>query len=196
MHITLENIAEIGLGVATHGRSIAGKGDMKLPLLNVKDIRNGYIDLSDVQSVEVPDLHRVERYRIRNEDIIVTLRGSDFRAAVVKDLQQPVIISANLAAIRLKPNAPISAPALCAWLGSGFAKNTASLLQHKTGILSIAVKDLKNMLVVVPSQPVQKKLEELLESWLTYSRTTEQALEIRRRVFENTVAQEFNKEYA
>jgi type I restriction enzyme M protein len=191
MRLTLENIAEIGLGASTHGRSAVGQGDSRLPLVNIKDIRVGYVESREIEQVPVSDAEKVERYVIRKNDVLVTLRGSVFRAALVGSNDDGAIISSNLAYLRLKPDAPISPMVLCAWLNSPDGKAQAELLQHGSGILSIATRDLKNMPVSIPDQDTQKKLATLIESWLEFSRHASEAHARREKLIEQVISNGF-----
>lgn len=202
MYSTLENIAEIGLGASTHGRSVVGHGDSKLRLINIKDIRVGYVESREIEQIPVSDTEKVSRYMVREDDVLVTLRGSAFRAALVGPGEDGAIISSNLAYLRLKHGAPISSLVLCAWLNSPDGKAQAELLQHGSGILSITARDLRNMPVSVPSDETQRKLAALIESWLMFSRCATEAHNRREKLIEQVITNgfreqnELKKEYA
>lgn len=188
MNLTLENIAEIGLGASTHGRSVIGQGSMSVRIINIKDVRDGYLDFSGVDTVSAEDEQKISRYLLKKGDIVLTLRGSVFRAALVDDLSDKTIISSNLAYLRLKPNAPISPLALCGWLNTSRGKMQAELLMHGSGVLSISTKDLRNMPVYVPDRPTQDKLERLITVGTEYKRLSEQVLKKRELILEAAIA--------
>jgi len=193
MRLKMNDIAEIGLGASAHGRSVVGKGDTYMPFISIKDVRVGYVDFSGVEEIPVDDEEKAARYCVQEDDVVVTLRGSSFRAGLVKNLPENSLINSNLAYIRLKKGGPISPMVLCAWLNSPEGKTEAELLQHGSGILSISISDLKTMPVSVPSQDIQEKLEDLIRSWTIYTQSATEAYAMRERIFEATIARSFKE---
>lgn len=51
----LDDIADIGLGASTHGRSVVGQGESFMPIINIRDVRDGYIDYAGVEEIAVVD---------------------------------------------------------------------------------------------------------------------------------------------
>lgn len=193
MRLKLQNIAEIGLGASAHGRSVVGKGSAFMPFISIKDVRVGHVDFNGVEEVPIEDEEKAARYCVQENDVLVTLRGSSFRAGLVKNLPKNSLINANLAYIRLKSGAPISPMVLCAWLNSPEGKAEAELLQHGSGILSISISDLKTMPISVPSKEVQEKLEDLVTSWTIYNQSATEAHALREKIFETTIARSFKE---
>ncbi len=187
MLLPLSDIAEIGLGAATHGRSAVGIGDKTVPMASIRHIRAGYIDVSDLDHTAVDHLSKIERYQVRKNDIVVTIRGSLFRAAIVEAEQSGLLISGNVAYIRLKPGAPISSLLVMAWLNSpsGVAKATA--LQTGAAILTISTRDLKGLSVPIPPQSVQAQLEETIKAHQEWLRASERAQALRDQIFNQTI---------
>lgn len=188
MQQTLESIADIGLGASTHGRSVVGRGDSYVPFINIRDIRTGYVDFSGVEDIAVEDQEKASRYMLAPHDVVVTLRGSSFRAAMVNELQKETLISSNLAYLRVKRESEISPAVLCAWLNSDEGRAQAELLQHGSGVLSISVKDLKRMPITIPDQKTQKILEELVQVNNEFKRLSDEITNKRQAVYESVIA--------
>lgn len=69
----LVNVAEV-IGGVTKGRKLKGKKTITLPYLRVANVQDGYLDLSEVKTIEVlpGDL---EKYRLIRNDILFTEGG-------------------------------------------------------------------------------------------------------------------------
>lgn len=192
----LKDIADIGMGASTHGRSAVGSGDEFMPYINIKDIRDGYIAWNELSDVPILGKRQVERYTTKGNDIIVTIRGTQFRSALCANDNKPAIIASNLAYIRLKQDAPISAEALSAWLGSKEGQHEVSLLQRGTGLLSISIKDLGNLKIIIPEEDTQEKLIELVNIRSALKRLDEQIMTKRELILEATVKNLFSGKIA
>jgi type I restriction enzyme S subunit len=73
--VRLHEVGSINGGV-TLGRKISGPGTVELPYLRVANVKDGYIDTSDVKSVRVLE-SEIDRYDLRPGDVLMT-EGGDF----------------------------------------------------------------------------------------------------------------------
>ncbi len=69
----LLNIAEVVSGV-TKGRKLGNKQTIELPYLRVANVQDGYLNLKDVKTIEVPPSD-LEKYRLIKGDILFTEGG-------------------------------------------------------------------------------------------------------------------------
>lgn len=103
--VKLVNIAHVSRGVQI------SKADIdilsKEPvyyLLNLKDIENGKINYDDAVKIINKKDDWFGRFDIREDDIIITSKGSSIKIAIVNDDLKPSFISGNLARIRVDKN--------------------------------------------------------------------------------------------
>lgn len=103
--VKLVDIAHVSRGVQI------SKSDMeklsKEPaycLLNIKDIENGKVNYDDSVKIINKKDDWFGRFDIREDDIIITLKGSSIKMAIVNDDFKSSFISANLARIRVDKN--------------------------------------------------------------------------------------------
>jgi type I restriction enzyme S subunit len=71
----LKFIAEIQTGIAK-GKDNAGQQTIEVPYLRVANVQDGYLDLEDIATIEVPH-DDLERYRLRPGDVLMN-EGGDF----------------------------------------------------------------------------------------------------------------------
>jgi type I restriction enzyme S subunit len=71
----LKFVATVQTGVAK-GKDNTGKATMLVPYLRVANVQDGYLDLEDVTTIEIP-LENLERYRLQAGDVLMN-EGGDF----------------------------------------------------------------------------------------------------------------------
>jgi len=82
--------------------SYSNKGsDLSVNLVNVRDIQHGQIITNTVERVSIKSTAAVEKSRLEPGDLVITVKGINFRAAVAGESQKGFVISANLIALTL-----------------------------------------------------------------------------------------------
>lgn len=191
MQAPLQDIASIITGLSISGRSPTGKGDQIVRFINVSDLMNGAIISNSLKEETVEDLAKVKRYQVKAGDILVTVRGAGFKTAIVPACLEGCVISANLVAIRLKANAPISPDVLRIYLESKVG--WAEIDQRRQGsvITHLSTKDLVGLPVPIPELSVQAKLVNLSQVSAKYFEATQSLIETQHRLVEEAIAQAF-----
>jgi type I restriction enzyme, S subunit len=70
----LQDVATIQTGAAKNSKAV---GDfVEMPYLRVANVQDGYLDLSEIKNINI-EKHRVERFLLRNNDVLVN-EGGDF----------------------------------------------------------------------------------------------------------------------
>ncbi len=70
---SLDSIAQVRTGVAK-GRKLDGQNVISLPYLRVANVQDGYLDLSEIKTIEIP-VNEIERYRLKPNDILFNEGG-------------------------------------------------------------------------------------------------------------------------
>lgn len=161
----LADVAEVFLGLSS-ARHVTGDetSAQNLPLLNVRDLDDGRVaplDRLEVRPVS-RDL-RVDRYRVRADDILVTCRGTQLKVAQVAGTSDGAIISSNLLALRAGPE--LLAPVLFAFLQS--AQGQAAVLgrnRSSTLTLALSPKSVGRIVVPIPPLDVQRRIADLVRA--------------------------------
>ena len=71
--VSLDAIADITSGI-TKGRKLDGQDTLRLPYLRVANVQNGYLDLSEMKSIELKPSER-EKYLLKYGDVLYTEGG-------------------------------------------------------------------------------------------------------------------------
>jgi len=73
--VRLKFVAHVQTGVAK-GKDNTGKNSVEVPYLRVANVQDGYLDLDDVATIEIPQ-DDLERYRLQAGDVLMN-EGGDF----------------------------------------------------------------------------------------------------------------------
>lgn len=123
-------------------------------IINIKDLVDGAIDLSSLEEREVVLTQRKEENKVREGDVVVTIRGTQFRAAVVGSKAEGPFASANLAILRVDES-KMRPEILVAYLNSPSGQHQLTSKARGVTIPSIAMKDLLS--ITVPLLPLEKQ---------------------------------------
>lgn len=179
----LGHIADIFPGLSLHGRSPAGKGSHTFLYVNTGSFANGLIETSELEAIQVEAPEKVERYQLKPGDVILTIRGNNPKAAVCPPTLDGCVISANLCAIRLRPNAGIGPYLLQGYLESPEGQATLLGLSQGSATLSIRPKVLCEMAIPIPPSGKANQLEELRKTLIHMRQLTLSALQQQERIF-------------
>lgn len=154
----LKTIADVQTGVAL-GRTFEGVRTIVVPYIRVANVQDGYLDLSDVSDMEIPETE-LERHRLRRGDLLMN-EGGDYdklgRGAVWNAPVDPCIHQNHVFAVR--PHNPEDA----AWLEL-FNRSTVArhffILRSKqsTNLASVSSSNLKQLPVLWPPPEERRRL--------------------------------------
>ncbi len=154
----LKFLASIQGGV-TKGRDLEGKNIIELPYLRVANVQDGYIDLTDVASIQILATEE-ERYSLRAGDILMNEGGDNDKLGrgVVWEGQIPRCLHQNhVFAVRVTgDNNPywINLATRSKYLKSFFLTRA----KQSTNLASISSSNLKEAPIVVPPTNEQPAL--------------------------------------
>jgi type I restriction enzyme, S subunit len=164
--LELDEIAFVQTGIAINGEPDR-VNPIRLPYLRVANVQDGHIDLSEIRYITVSE-HQVARYALQAGDVLMT-EGGDFdklgRGAVWKGQITPCLHQNHVFAVR--PNqAQILSAFLAAYCESSAGKRYfLSCSKQTTNLASINSTQLKEMPIVVPPLPEQRRITTALEAW-------------------------------
>lgn len=72
-HVRLDEISEISSGI-TKGRDLSGVETIELPYLRVANVQNGYLDLSQIKTIQLRPYER-DQYLLKYGDVLYTEGG-------------------------------------------------------------------------------------------------------------------------
>lgn len=139
----LEEVVD-SLGHATHG------------LVQIRSIRDGGVDLGDIDFVHLTDTRRAARYEVRPGDLLMTCRGTALRLGIVPSSPKPLLISHNVLAIRTVPGYDVRL--LKIFLESLVGRRLLEARQRGTTLVVFSPADLATLPVPVPPPAEQRRL--------------------------------------
>jgi type I restriction enzyme S subunit len=156
--VKLKYVARVQGGV-TKGRNLDGE-TVELPYLRVANVQDGYIDTSDIATIEVKK-EEVNRYILKEGDVLLT-EGGDFdklgRGAVWNGEIELCLHQNHIFAVRPDENRIMPS-----WLG--FLTQSAYVRRYfilrsvqSTNLASISASNLKRLPVLVPPLSEQKEI--------------------------------------
>jgi type I restriction enzyme S subunit len=152
--------AEIVSGV-TLGSNTNHKGGVEVPYLRVANVQDGYLDLSEMKTVTVPQSY-VERLRLRNGDVLMN-EGGDFdklgRGCIWREELSPCIHQNHV--FRVRPQISVlRSEYLAYWCESEFGKRYFRLCsKQSTNLASINSSQLNRMPLALPTPEEQREME-------------------------------------
>lgn len=100
--IILGSVSEIKRGIAITRDDLKELSNCNgYCYLNLKDIQNGEVCYESAEKIELKSTQWLEKYAVRENDIIVNAKGSSIKYAIVKKEFERAIISSNLIIIRM-----------------------------------------------------------------------------------------------
>lgn len=146
-------------------------------LINIGNITEGKIVVNEEDKVKIEDRWK-DLYEVQPGDILLTSKGSLIKIAIVKEDLGKAIVSSNLFVIRVDRK-KYKPEALKYYFESELGQKMLKGIQQGSVIMSIAAKDLENLLVPNIDMDTQIKATELLDDALNeYKRQLEFAKNI------------------
>lgn len=180
----LEYCAFIQTGV-TKGRKLEGKHVITLPYLRVANVQDGYLDLSEIKSIELLE-SEAESYKLHPGDVVVT-EGGDFDKLGRGFLwhgQIPNCVHQNhIFAVRANRN--VLLPEYLAYLiQSNYGKAYFLSVAHKTtNLASINSTKLKAFPALIPPLDEQKDIASTLQACDSRIASLEKELSLHEELF-------------
>ncbi|MDE8674465.1 N-6 DNA methylase [Priestia aryabhattai] len=94
----LKNIAELSRGVNLPSKSVIKEGGRKVKVIQLKDVEDGNINLTKIDQIPIQN---IERYVVKQGDIIVASRGTVFKVAIVPEHEGTLVLSNMFIRIRI-----------------------------------------------------------------------------------------------
>lgn len=152
----LASFCDVRSGV-TKGRRLGEREMVELPYLRVANVQDGYLELGDVKTIELP-VDEVDRYLLKSGDLVLTEGGDPDklgRGAVWEGQIAPCIHQNHVFRVRLNTE-DLTPSYLSAQIGSRRGKlYFLRSAKQTTGIASINMTQLKAFPALVPPKKLQ-----------------------------------------
>jgi len=145
-----ELVTDIKRGLSSYYLQNSGEN---VSLINIRDVSNGTIHAETVGRVKIKETPALKKTRIAPGDIILTVKGSAFKAAVAGPDTQDFVISSNLIAFTL--NDDVLPELVVAYLNS--PEGQGQLLSRASGIAQRFINEKILLEVPIPVSPKGKQ---------------------------------------
>lgn len=176
-------------------RGVSSRVPQEVPVelvnvINIKDLVDGAIDISSLEEREVPVSQRKGDRAVRAGDVIVNVRGTQFRAAFVDHRAEGAFASANLVVIRVDES-KMRPEILTAYLNSPEGQRQLTSRTRGMTTPSIAMKDLLSITVPLLSLETQDLMKDYLSATADFLATLRREEELISQIRENLMIQFF-----
>lgn len=162
--IMLGSVSEIKRGIAITREDLKELSDSNgYCYLNLKDIQNGEVCYESAEKIELKTSQWIEKYAVRENDIIVNAKGSSIKYAIVKKGFERAIISSNLIIIRMNQD-KYNAQLVYKLLTSDYGKRVIDSIVTGTAMKVISTSKLLEVLLPEISLEEGNKIAEMIIS--------------------------------
>lgn len=165
-----------------------GRGGTRIKAVSVKDLGAGGVDLSRLDQISVPHIADVERYLVRPGDVLLSVRGTQLKVAIVPALLSEAVATATLAVIRLVDGVlvpEVLAAYLCSPAGQG---QLSARARSATGQIALTARDIRDIEVPVPPMEAQRRIADLSREMDAYESAANEAIRQRREALAEVAA--------
>ncbi|MCK5177574.1 MAG: restriction endonuclease subunit S [Candidatus Aenigmarchaeota archaeon] len=132
----------------------------KTYFINIKDVHDGKINHTTVETVCVKKTNAIEKSRIKPKDVLVTIKGSTFRAAVADESVNDFVISANLIAFKLSDE--VLPEIVAAYINSSKCQKEIRAISAGAVQKALNLKSLMGIKIPIPDKKNQLFLEKYI----------------------------------
>ena len=158
--------------------------DTTVSMINIKDMANGRIITGTVDRVSVRKTPLLERSRIEPGDVIMAIRGFNFKVAVADDSVKDFVISANLLALTLSDK--VQPELIAAYFNSPIGQNMLQSMASGATIKGLNLKTLLDLTIPLPPLSEQANLSHYLTLAREYDDLLRKELNLRQKL-SNTI---------
>jgi len=159
--------------------------DATVSMINIKDMASGRILVDTVDRVSVRETPLLGRSKIEPGDVIVAIRGFNFKAAVADESARNLVISANLIALTLTDE--VQPELIAAYFNSPLGQNMIRSRASGATIKGLSSEALLDILIPLPPLSVQESLSRYLTLAREYNDLLRKELELRQKLTDAVV---------
>ena len=159
--------------------------DTTVSMINIKDMANGRIITETVDRVSVRKTPLLERSRIEPGDVIMAIRGFNFKVAVADDSVKDFVISANLLALTLSDK--VQPELIAAYFNSPTGQNMLQSMASGATIKGLNLKTLLDLTIPLPPISEQANLSHYLTLAREYDDLLRKELNLRQKLSDTIV---------
>ena len=139
-------------------------------MINIRNLQDGTVVPEPIENCVVKESWDVDESRVARGDVLISIKGSSFKAAVIDNETTGLTISPNLFGIRL--NGRLHPEILVAYLNSSDGQKELMKLARGTVVNALSISNLLRLSVPVPPVQTQEVLRVYLGAVREYTKLT------------------------
>lgn len=172
---------EIFFGIPFYNVHEVKRESESIPIINIKDIADGWVLESNLSYVSTTNLKKVERNTVLPDDILITCRGTQLKIATIPNSLKQAVITSNLIAVRLGEQ--MLPGFLAAYLKSPIGQQALlSRATSSTTQLVLTISQIEEMKVPVPPLSLQAKIANFANAAAEQYRLSIESANLRRMI--------------
>ncbi len=168
-------------GLTSYKLKKADSGSDEINVIGIKDIQNGRINIGNVDVVNMDKEDIRNKDRVQTKDLILSIRGAEFKAAVADESVDGYLLSNNLIALTLSDK--IKPEVVAAYLNNPVGQREL----HKRAGGSVMSTLNKKRLEEVPIPLISPEDQDKIVKFVQISRDYREALEKERELWDQMV---------
>jgi type I restriction enzyme M protein len=148
----LDEVVEIFQGVSVSSAKYHDHPDgfTRLPYIRISDLKDGRIDPNNMKYVDPTDVKNIVNYVVKENDILLSIRGTIGKVALVNREFNNAIASSQLAILKVKDRNTLDAVYLYYTLASSKTKRQADVFKTGMFINGLSLKNLRQIRLLIP----------------------------------------------
>lgn len=184
--VALKELGEITYGISIN-RYQDDKGSSRR-IVNIGNLEKLHVggNLSETKL----STSNIERYQLHEGDVVIAVRGAQFKASVVTNETRGSVAGQNVAFFRPESKAKIDSAYLAVLMRSPqWLEKSLNILnrQFSTSLQAIRISELRELKIPLPDLLTQKQIATLFLSTEHFVKTTEELIDTKKRLTELTI---------
>ena len=159
-HIQLKDVCDVLNGYAFKSSKYVDQG---IRVIRITNVQKGYIEDDAPQYYPLENKKEIEKYLLREDDLLMSLTGNVGRVAILKKEMLPAALNQRVACLRLKKSANVYKPYLFHLLNSDFFENQCIFSAQGIAQKNMSTEWLKEYQIPLYSIKKQKAIADLFD---------------------------------
>ena len=159
-HIQLKDVCDVLNGYAFKSSKYVDQG---IRVIRITNVQKGYIEDDAPQYYPLESKKEIEKYLLREDDLLMSLTGNVGRVAILKKEMLPAALNQRVACLRLKKSANVYKPYLFHLLNSDFFENQCIFSAQGIAQKNMSTEWLKEYQIPLYSIEKQKAIADLFD---------------------------------
>ena len=147
------------------------------------NVRNGYLDLSQVKFIDGSNFSKLERSKLKKDDMLFTYVGTIGNVALI-DKDDKYYLAPNVSRIRFDSSVVLSKFALYIFLSNYFYITQINKFLNSSSMKNLSMENIRKFAIPIPSLQEQQRIVSILDTFEASIQNLEAQLKQREKQYE------------